>query len=133
MVLLLNESTGSDAETFSHLFKKEMLGPAVGVRTWGGLIGVIGRDLSDNATARQPELALCFLDRVGCGIENYGVEPDDGLEVDYAPQDAACGVDAQLARACAEAMRQVNLRRAGLPVDDPRLPREDTGDQRRAG
>ncbi len=103
MVALTNEQTGSDGDIFSHCFKLLGLGPLIGKRTWGGVIGISPRHrLVDGTTTTQPEFAFWFKD-VGWKVENYGTDPD--IEVDIAPQDYVNNRDPQLERAVAEALR----------------------------
>ncbi len=79
------------------------LGPLVGKRTWGGVIGIAPRHmLVDGTVTTQPEYSFWFED-VGWNVENYGTDPD--IEVDITPQDYLRGVDPQLDRAVQEAMR----------------------------
>jgi tricorn protease len=100
MVALTNEQAGSDGDIFSHGFKLLGLGPLLGKRTWGGVIGIWPRhSLVDGTVTTQPEFSFWFTD-VGWGVENYGTDPD--IEVDNTPQDYARGVDAQLERAIQE-------------------------------
>jgi tricorn protease len=103
MVALANEHTSSNGDIFSHCFKLMKLGPLIGTRTWGGVIGIAPRHrLVDHTTTTQPEYANWFMD-VGWNIENYGTDPD--IEVDVTPQDYVNGIDPQLERAVAEALR----------------------------
>jgi len=103
MVALTNEQAGSDGDIFSHGFKMMKLGPLIGKRTWGGVIGIWPRHpLVDGTVTTQPEFSFWFED-VGWGIENYGTDPD--IEVDITPQDYAAGVDSQLDRAIKEPKR----------------------------
>jgi tricorn protease len=105
MVALTNEFAGSDGDIFSHGFKLLGLGPLIGKRTWGGVIGIFsGHMLVDGSVTTQPEVAFWFKD-VGWGVENYGTDPD--IEVDIAPQDYAKGVDPQMERAIEEVIRQL--------------------------
>ena len=105
MVALTNEHAGSDGDIFSHGFKLLELGPLVGKRTWGGVIGIRhNHSLVDGTVTTQPESAFWFKD-VGWNVENYGTDPD--IEVDVAPQDFARGDDPQLDRAIAEALRLI--------------------------
>jgi tricorn protease len=76
IVALTNEMAGSDGDIFSHCFKLLKLGPLVGTRTWGGVIGIWPRHkLVDGTQTTQPEFAFWFED-VGWRVENYGTEPD---------------------------------------------------------
>lgn len=94
MVALTNEYAGSDGDMFSHNFKLMNLGPLIGKRTWGGVIGIWPRHgLVDGGMTTQPEFSFWFKD-IGWNIENYGVDPD--IEVEFKPQDYAKGLDPQL-------------------------------------
>ncbi|MEJ2597142.1 MAG: PDZ domain-containing protein [Anaerolineales bacterium] len=128
MVALTNEYAGSDGDIFSHGFKLMKLGPLIGKRTWGGVIGIWPRStLVDGTLTTQPEFSFWFND-VGWGVENYGTDPD--IEVDILPQDYARGVDTQLERAIQEVLA---LLEANPPQEPdfsqrpsraaPRLPR----------
>jgi tricorn protease len=113
VVALTNEHAGSDGDIFSHGFKLMKLGPLVGTRTWGGVVGIWPRHaLVDGTQTTQPEYAFWFSD-VGWGVENYGTDPD--VEVENAPQDAAAGRDRQL-----EVAVQVALERAGEAAQSER-------------
>jgi tricorn protease len=102
IVALTNEQAGSDGDIFSHSFKLLELGPLIGKRTWGGVIGIWPRHrLVDGTVTTQPEFSF-FFDDVGWRVENYGTDPD--IEVDNAPQDYARGADPQLDRAIAVAL-----------------------------
>lgn len=96
MVALTNEFAGSDGDIFSHGFKMLKLGPLIGKRTWGGVIGIDPRHfLVDGTVTTQPEFSFWFSD-VGWGVENYGTDPD--IEIDITPQDYARNFDPQLER-----------------------------------
>ena len=97
LVLLTNEVAGSDGDIFTHGFKLLGLGPVVGTRTWGGVIGIdVTSALVDGSVTTQPEFAFWFED-VGWGVENHGADPDE--EVVITPEDYAAGRDPQLERA----------------------------------
>ncbi len=79
-VLLINESTASDGELFSHQFKMNKLGTIIGKRTWGGVVGIMPRySLIDNTLTSQPEFATWFND-IGYELENHGIEPEIEVE-----------------------------------------------------
>jgi len=114
VVALTNEHAGSDGDIFSHNFKLMGLGPLVGTRTWGGVIGIWPRHaLVDGSSTTQPEFSFWFSD-VGFGVENYGTDPQ--IEVDNAPQDAATGHDRQLEKALATALSLIEKHKPGLPA-----------------
>lgn len=113
LVALTDEHAASDGDIFCHSFKLLKLGPLVGKRTWGGVIGFSPRHaLVDGTVTTQPEYSTWFED-VGWGVENYGTDPD--IEVDVTPQDYRNGVDPQLDRAVQEAL---NL----LGAQPPKMP-----------
>jgi tricorn protease len=94
LVALTNQFAGSDGDIFSHCFKLYGLGTLVGMRTWGGVVGINPyHQLVDGTLTTQPEYSFWFVD-AGWGIENYGTDPD--VEVDIAPQDWAAGIDPQM-------------------------------------
>ncbi|OJW52600.1 MAG: hypothetical protein BGO67_06620 [Alphaproteobacteria bacterium 41-28] len=102
MVALTNEYAGSDGDIFCHSFKMLKLGPLIGKRTWGGVIGTwVRHSLVDGGGTSQPEFSFWFHD-VGWGVENYGVDPD--IEVEITPQDYEKGADPQLDRGIAEVL-----------------------------
>ncbi|MBX0329487.1 PDZ domain-containing protein [Oscillochloris sp. ZM17-4] len=118
VVAITNEGAGSDGDIFSHVFKLLGLGPLVGKRTWGGVIGINPIDrLADGAITTQPEYSFWFPD-VGWGVENYGTDPT--IEVEIAPQDYVAGRDPQLERAIAEALRLMAESPPQLPEFGPR-------------
>jgi tricorn protease len=122
VVALTNEHAGSDGDIFSHAFKLMGIGPLVGTRTWGGVIGIWPRHkLVDGTETTQPEFSFWFRD-VGFGVENYGTDPT--LEVDNAPQDIAAGRDRQLEAALATA-QELAAKAPPAPAFDqrPRLAR----------
>jgi tricorn protease len=129
VVALTNEWAGSDGDIFSHGFKMLGLGPLIGKRTWGGVVGIWPRHtLVDGTITSQPEFSFWFSD-VGWGVENYGTDPD--IEVENRPQDYAAGRDAQLERSIEEAMKLMEANPPQLPAFDkrpnlklPKLPRK---------
>jgi tricorn protease len=94
IVALTNQFAGSDGDIFSHCFKLYGLGPLVGMRTWGGVVGINPRHrLIDGTETTQPEFSFWFTD-VGWDVENYGTDPTH--EVDIAPQDSKADIDPQM-------------------------------------
>ena len=103
IVALTNEQAGSDGDMFSHAFKLMNLGPLIGKRTWGGVVGIWPRHaLVDGTVTTQPEFSIWFKD-VGWKVENYGTDPD--IEVEITPNDYLQGLDPQLDRSVAECLR----------------------------
>lgn len=103
MIALINEYAGSDGDVFSHAFRMMKLGPLIGRRTWGGVIGINpSNPLVDKGMTTQPEFSFWFKD-LGWSVENYGVEPD--IEVEITPQDYLKDLDPQLERGIQEALK----------------------------
>ncbi len=129
MVALTNEHAGSDGDIFSHSFKLFKLGPLIGKRTWGGVVGISPYyNLADGGLTTQPEYSFWFSD-VGWAVENYGTDPD--IEVDVKPEEYARDKDPQLAAGIRECLRLINLHKPRLPEFGKRplrsLPKGLTG------
>ncbi|MBI1743436.1 PDZ domain-containing protein [Candidatus Acetothermia bacterium] len=125
MVALTNEYAGSDGDIFSHGFKLLKLGPLIGKRTWGGVIGIWPRNsLTDGSITSQPEFSFWFKD-VGWKVENYGTDPD--IEVEFRPQDYVAGKDPQLERTLQEMVKLLEENPPKMPdlskVSNLALPR----------
>ena len=114
VVTLADEFAGSDGDIVTAAIKLLGLGPVVGTRTWGGVIGIDGRHgLVDGSTVTVPRYAFYF-DEYGWGVENRGVDPD--VEVLITPDDAAAGRDTQLETAVQLAMDALDKQpRPALP------------------
>lgn len=123
LVALTNAEAGSDGDIFCHVFKLWKLGPLIGKRTWGGVIGYTHRDrLADGTVTTQPEFSFAF-DDVGWQVENYGTDPD--IEVDITPQDYAAGRDPQLDKAIETVLERIEKHPPHTPTaaDRPRFTR----------
>ncbi len=117
LVALTNQFAGSDGDIFSHCFKLYKLGPLVGKRTWGGVIGINPyHRLVDGTITTQPEFSFWFVD-VGWRVENYGTDPD--FDVDIAPQDVKAGLDPQMDKALDLVLAAIASHN-GKPHFDPR-------------
>jgi tricorn protease len=102
LVGITNEFAGSDGDIFSHSFKLMKLGPLIGRRTWGGVIGIWPRhNLVDGSVTTQPEFSYWFSD-VEWTVENYGTEPT--IEMDNPPHSYRKKEDPQLDRGIKEAL-----------------------------
>ncbi len=116
LVSIANEMAGSDGDIVNQAFKLMRLGPVVGTRTWGGVIGIDGRyELVDGTMVTQPRYAFWFAE-VGWGVENYGVDPD--IEVPVPPQAWVAGEDPQLDAGIAEIVRALETDQP-VPAPDP--------------
>ncbi|MFN9065684.1 MAG: S41 family peptidase, partial [Bdellovibrionales bacterium] len=113
IVAITNELAGSDGDIFSHNFKQMKIGPLIGVRTWGGVVGINGQyTLKDGTQTTQPEYSYYFRD-VGFKVENYGTDPD--IEVVQTPEGLAAGKDEQLDRAIEEILNLLAENPAASP------------------
>ncbi|WP_125610897.1 S41 family peptidase [Specibacter cremeus] len=98
VVILADEFAGSDGDIITAVSKLRGIGPVVGMRTWGGVVGIDGKfTLADGTGVTQPRYAFWFRDGAGFSVENYGVDPD--IAVPFPPHDHAAGNDPQLAAA----------------------------------
>ncbi|MFK5584402.1 S41 family peptidase [Serinicoccus sp. LYQ131] len=121
VVLVANRFSGSDGDIVNAGAQALGLGPVVGERTWGGVVGIDGRfDLVDGTSVTQPRYAF-WLEGKGFAVENHGVDPD--IEVVHSPGDLAAGTDRQLDRAVEEALRLLAERPAATPppLPEPRV------------
>lgn len=97
-VLLINQYSASDGDLFPYAYKKHNLGKVIGVRSWGGVVGIRGTlPFIDGMDLRKPEFASYSSDESEWIIEGYGVEPD--IIVDNDPAQEYKGIDAQLDKA----------------------------------
>ena len=93
--MLINQYAGSGGDFFPYMFRKNKLGPLVGKRTWGGLVGISGGyRLSDGGAVTAPAFSLYDPEKGEIIAENMGTEPD--IDVDLSPDKLAKGIDPQL-------------------------------------
>ncbi|MFH8768687.1 S41 family peptidase [Streptomyces sp. NPDC017958] len=117
VVAVANEFSGSDGDIVNAAIKALGIGPVVGTRTWGGVIGIDSRyHLVDDTLITQPKYAF-WLEGYEWGVENHGVDPD--VEVVQRPQDYAAGRDVQLDKAISLALEALEEQPAKTP---PGLP-----------
>jgi tricorn protease len=96
-VMLIDETAGSGGDLLPWMFRRYQLGPLVGKRTWGGLVGILGYPvLMDGGRITAPNLAFWTVED-GFAVENEGVPPD--VEVEQWPADVLAGKDPQLDKA----------------------------------
>ncbi|MGP9843722.1 S41 family peptidase [Brachybacterium sp. 107] len=123
VVLVTNQEAGSDGDIVGAVSKAMKIGPVIGTRTWGGVIGIDGRyDLVDGTGVTQPKYASWF-EGVDWEIENYGVDPD--IEVPLPPNAWVGGQDPQLERGITEALDLLaqNPASTAPPLPAPRFGR----------
>ncbi|MGW3106000.1 S41 family peptidase [Streptomyces sp. NPDC001100] len=120
VVALADEATSSDGDMITAAFKLLKLGPVVGQRTWGGVVGMTGRhELGDGTVITVPMNAAWF-DAYGWSVENRGVTPD--LEILRTPLDWAEGRHAQLDDAIKLALDLLAIHPAATPPDHSAVP-----------
>lgn len=116
-VMLINGWSGSGGDAFPDYFRKAGLGPLIGTRTWGGLIGISGApNLIDGGNITVPTFRM--YDPGGKWFkEGYGVNPD--IEVIDDPAQLAKGVDPQLEAAIKEVMKELEKNPLVQPEHPP--------------
>ena len=105
IVLLVDENSCSDADTFAYAIKVLKLGVVVGHRTWGGVTTMHSARLVDGSEISLPSTRWVPSATDAPQLENRGVQPD--IEVEYPPHAYADGTDPQLARAVEEAQQMI--------------------------
>src|SRR5690606_39330662 len=128
-VTILNETSASDGDLFPWAFRESGIGPLIGKRSWGGVIGITNRGpLLDGGVVNVPESGNADA-RGRWVIEGGGVVPD--MVVDNDPAVVAAGRDPQLERAVAEILKALDAAPdVGLPAAEPapvKTPRIDAG------
>ncbi|MEE4638815.1 MAG: S41 family peptidase [Wenzhouxiangella sp.] len=113
LVAVLDQNSASDGDIFPYQFRNAGLGPLIGKKSWGGVVGITSHGpLIDGGSVNVPEFG--FADVNGNWvIEGEGVEPD--IEVDNDPASVIAGRDPQLERAIEEVM-------ARIQADPPSFP-----------
>lgn len=116
-VLLIDQHSASDGDIVGYRFRKHRLGPIIGQRSWGGVVGIRGSlPLLDGGILNRPEFSRFDLEAKEWIMEGTGVEPD--IEVDNDPTREFSGTDDQLNRAIAELKKAM----AAKPVKIPQPP-----------
>jgi tricorn protease len=119
MAMLINGWSGSGGDCFPFYFQKAGLGPLIGTRTWGGLIGISGAPpLIDGGSVTVPTFGI-FSTKGEWIIEGHGVDPD--IPVVDDPSLMAKGGDPQLDRAVEEVMKALK-KNPPLEVKKPKYP-----------
>ena len=113
MVCLLDEDSASDGDIFPHYFREAGIGPLIGKRSWGGVVGITNRGtLIDGGTVFVPEFGTNRKDGSWV-IEGYGVPPD--IEVENDPKLVLQGRDPQLERGVEEVLKAMEAEPRSLP------------------
>ncbi len=112
-VMIINEMAGSGGDMLPYMWRKFKMGPLVGKRTWGGLVGTLGFPvLMDGGGVTAPNVAIWTEE--GWIVENEGVPPD--VEVEQTPADVLAGRDPQLDRAIKIALDELAKNPPVTPV-----------------
>ncbi len=116
-VMIVNEMAGSGGDLMPYMFQRRKIGPLVGKRTWGGLVGTWDTpQLIDGGNMIAPRGG--FFDREGnWAVENYGTKPD--IDVENWPKDVIAGKDPQLERAVQEALKMLQANPVRLKPEPP--------------
>ncbi len=112
-VCILNETSASDGDIFPYMFRQAGLGPLIGKRSWGGVVGISGRGpLIDGGRVFVPEEGTNDANG-NWVIEGHGVDPDIVVEND--PKSVIAGRDPQLERAVEELVKKMDAAPMKLP------------------
>jgi tricorn protease len=126
-VMLINGWSGSGGDAFPTYFKQAGLGPLIGTRTWGGLIGISGAPtLVDGGNVTVPTFRM-YDPKGNWFAEGHGVDPD--IEVVDDPSQLASGTDPQLARAIKEVQDRIAKmpKPTTRPAPEIRVPKKGGG------
>ncbi|WP_416519606.1 S41 family peptidase [Streptomyces achromogenes] len=120
VVALADEATSSDGDMITAAFKLLDLGPVVGQRTWGGVVGMTGRHRLGDGTVITVPMNAAWFDAYGWSVENRGVDPD--VEVLRTPVDWAEGRYPVLGEAVRLALQLLESHPAARPPDYSGVP-----------
>ena len=100
-----DEDSASDGDIFPYRFKKAGLGPLIGKRSWGGVVGITNQGtLVDGGLVFVPQFGTNDVDG-SWAVEGYGVDPD--IEIDNDPKSVLAGRDPQLERGVEEVLKAI--------------------------
>ncbi|MCZ7414747.1 MULTISPECIES: S41 family peptidase [unclassified Streptomyces] len=120
IVALADEATSSDGDMITAAFKLLGLGPVVGSRTWGGVVGMTGRHRLGDGTIITVPMNAAWFDAYGWDVENLGVTPD--IEALRTPLDWAEGRYTVLSTAVGTALELLESNPASTPPDYSDVP-----------
>jgi tricorn protease len=117
--MIINEMSGSGGDALPWMFKQDKVGPLVGTRTWGGLVGIYNYPpLIDGGGVTAPRVAIFGL-HGEWEVENHGIAPD--IEVENDPASVAGGHDPQLEKAVQVTLDALQKNPVVIP-DHPAYP-----------
>src|SRR5439155_821402 len=115
--MIINEMSGSGRDAPPWMFKQDQVGPLVGTRTWGGLVGIYGYPpLLDGGYVTAPRVAIYGL-KGEWEVENHGIAPD--IEVENDPASVAAGHDRQLEKAVEVTLEALKKSPVTIPEHPP--------------
>jgi len=115
--MIINEMSGSGGDALPWMFKQDKVGPLVGTRTWGGLVGIYNYPpLLDGGRVTSPRVAIFGL-HSEYEVENHGIAPD--IEVENDPASVAAGHDPQLERAVQVTLEALKAHPVVIPGPPP--------------
>jgi tricorn protease len=128
--MLINEYSGSGGDYLPYMFRRAQVGPLIGKRTWGGLVGIGGYpQLIDGGGVTAPHFAF-YTPEGKWEIENHGVAPD--IEIELDPKAWREGHDIQLEKAVSWLMEELK-KNPQKPVQRPPYPNYHNGPKAAAG
>ena len=114
MAMLSNGYAGSGGDALPYYFKHYDLGPVIGKRTWGGLVGISGGlRLMDGGAVTVPAFGIFDLNGKW-DVENHGVDPD--IDLDNLPEDEMAGRDPQLEKAVQVLLEKIKTEPVKIPT-----------------
>jgi tricorn protease len=121
-VCLMNEFSASDGDIFPYRFRQHKIGPLIGKRTWGGVVGIRGTlPLLDGGFLNRPEFSRYDLEGKTWIMEGHGVDPD--IVVDNDPAKEFAGEDEQLNKAIAVILEELKTQEKKL-APPPAAPKK---------
>jgi len=115
--MVINEMSGSGGDALPWMFKQDKIGPLVGTKTWGGLVGIYGYPpLLDGGRVTAPRVAIYGL-HGEWEVENHGIAPD--IEVENDPASVASGHDRQLEKAVEVTLEALKKNPVVIPEHPP--------------
>jgi tricorn protease len=128
--MLINEYSGSGGDYLPYMFRRAQVGPLIGKRTWGGLVGIGGYpQLIDGGSVTAPHFAF-YTPEGKWDIENHGVAPD--IEIEFDPKAWREGRDIQLEKAVSWLMEELK-KNPQKPTQRPPYPNYHNGTKAAAG
>jgi tricorn protease len=117
-VMLINQYSASDGDLFPYAYKKHGMGKVIGMRSWGGVVGIRGSlPFIDGMDLRKPEFASYSAEESNWIIEGIGVEPD--IMIDNDPAQEYKGTDAQLDKAIEVILEEMKDYKGVPPIPQP--------------